>query len=118
LLYANLRKASPALICVVMVTAKFVILAIAASAKCGQFKSIQQRKIVMSQSMRDASKVALTMDIPEVAEALRCTDRHIYDLRKQKRMPLPTTVGVKKCVRWSRRVIEEWIDAGCPALAV
>jgi predicted DNA-binding transcriptional regulator AlpA len=72
----------------------------------------------MNKSKQDAIKKTLTMSIPEVAEALQCSDRHIFDMRKEQRMPQPATVGKRKGVRWSRRVIEEWIDAGCPALAV
>jgi predicted DNA-binding transcriptional regulator AlpA len=59
-----------------------------------------------------------TMTIQQVAEALQCSDRHIFDLRKEEKIPKPTTLGKKKGVRWSRRVIEEWIDAGCFALSV
>lgn len=72
----------------------------------------------MNQTMKDPSSEASTMTIPQVAAALQCTDRHIFNLRKQARMPLPTALGKKKGVRWSRRVIEEWIAGGCPAIAV
>src|SRR5689334_2109906 len=76
------------------------------------------RSRAMTQSTKEFFNEPPTMTIPQVAAALQCCDRHIFDLRQQNRMPQPTTVGKKKGVRWSRQVIEEWIESGCPALAV
>jgi predicted DNA-binding transcriptional regulator AlpA len=72
----------------------------------------------MTTPKQDAISKSLTMTIPEVADALQCSDRHLFDMRMDGRIPLPSKTGKRKGVRWSRRVIEEWIDAGCPALAV
>ncbi len=72
----------------------------------------------MNESKHDSIDEALTMTIRDVADALQCSDRHIFNMRKEGRMPLPAKTGKKKGVRWPRRVIEEWIDDGCPALAV
>lgn len=66
----------------------------------------------------DAVSKSLTMTSQEVASALQCSDRHIFNMRCSGRIPQPIKTGIKKGVRWSRRVIEEWIDAGCPAIAV
>ena len=72
----------------------------------------------MKESKHDSFDEALTMTIRDVADALKCTDRHIYNMRKEGRTPLPFITGKAKGVRWSRKVIEEWINAGCPAIAV
>jgi excisionase family DNA binding protein len=60
----------------------------------------------------------ITMTIQEVAAALQCSDRHITNLRHQRRIPPPIITGKRKGVRWPRKQILEWIEAGCPALAV
>jgi len=72
----------------------------------------------MTITKQDAIHQSLTMTIPEVADALQCSDRHIFNMRRDGRIPVPSKTGKIKGVRWSRRVIEDWIDAGCPALAV
>jgi predicted DNA-binding transcriptional regulator AlpA len=59
----------------------------------------------------------LMMTKREVAKELKCCDRHVDNLRKENRIPQPVELG-KRCVRWPRRQIEQWIEAGCPALAV
>lgn len=63
----------------------------------------------MIQSTHDDT-VFLT--IQDVAELLRCSDRHVTKLRKTRRIPEPVKLGA--IVRWPSRVIQEWIDAGCP----
>lgn len=50
---------------------------------------------------------------PDVARMLQVTDRHIANLRRRNLIPPPVKLG--ESVRWPRRVILEWIDAGCPA---
>lgn len=66
---------------------------------------------------RDAIAEAQMLTIPEVAKLLQCCERHISNLRNRSEIPQPATVGARN-VRWPRRQIVEWIDAGCPALAV
>jgi excisionase family DNA binding protein len=51
----------------------------------------------------------------DVAKLLQCSDRHVSNLWKQGRMPLPAKLGT--LVRWPRHVIEEWIERGCPTIA-
>jgi excisionase family DNA binding protein len=52
------------------------------------------------------------MTIAEVAEMLQCTDRHIYRLEKDRKMPKALRPGA--LVRFRRKLIIEWIEAGCP----
>lgn len=49
----------------------------------------------------------------DVASLLRCTPKHIYELRKSKQIPKPLRVG--RAIRWDPRVLERWIAEGCPA---
>jgi excisionase family DNA binding protein len=56
------------------------------------------------------------LTIPDVAGLLRCTDRHVYNLRKRGEIPQPVKLGEN--VRWPREVIAQWIRDGCPAIAV
>jgi excisionase family DNA binding protein len=70
----------------------------------------------MIDDKQDATTETLMMTIDDVAHAMKVSDRHVTNLRKEGRMPLPVKLGTS--VRWPRRVIEAWIDAGCPALAV
>lgn len=72
----------------------------------------------LSKPTNDAINEALLMTIQDVAKALQCSDRHITNLRKEQRMPQPVKVGKRTGVRWPRHVIEDWIAAGCPTLAV
>jgi predicted DNA-binding transcriptional regulator AlpA len=67
-------------------------------------------------SQEDATDNALFYDIPGMAEALTCSERHVANLRKRGEIPQPVMLGAR--VLWPRKVIEQWIDAGCPALAV
>jgi predicted DNA-binding transcriptional regulator AlpA len=53
----------------------------------------------------------------EVAHLLNCSDRHVARMDKEGLMPQPVRLRTRG-VRYSRKVIEEWVDAGCPALAV
>ena len=43
-----------------------------------------------------------------------CSPRHIYRLADAGKMPRPVKLGA--LVRWNRVTIQEWIDAGCPAV--
>jgi excisionase family DNA binding protein len=58
---------------------------------------------------------ALLLTIQDVARLLQCSDRHIGNLRKEGHIPPPVKLGT--AVRWPRRVIEDWIQAGCPETA-
>ncbi len=60
----------------------------------------------------DASLSAL-LDVGEVAALLRCSKRHVFRMSDASRMPRPVRLG--QLVRWSRKRIEQWIEAGCPS---
>ena len=55
------------------------------------------------------------LTIRDVATLIKCSDRHITTLRKNGKIPQPVKLGAS--VRWPRRLIEDWIDAGCPPSA-
>lgn len=72
----------------------------------------------MEQTVKhDAIDEATMLTIPEVAKLLQCCERHISNLRKRCEIPQPAIVGARN-VRWPRRQFMEWIEAGCPAIAV
>jgi excisionase family DNA binding protein len=47
----------------------------------------------------------------DCARLLRCSVRHIYRLTDSGAMPRPVRLG--QLVRWSRRVLLEWLANGC-----
>lgn len=50
----------------------------------------------------------------DVAKMLQCSDRHVTNLRNDGRMPPCIKLGT--LVRWPRKIIEDWIADGCPAI--
>lgn len=54
------------------------------------------------------------LDVQQVADLLNASTRHIYRLVEAGKMPQPVRLGT--LCRWSRRIIEQWIEDGCPAL--
>jgi predicted DNA-binding transcriptional regulator AlpA len=55
---------------------------------------------------------AVLLDKRAVAKLLGgCSVRHVDRLAQDGRMPAPIKLG--SLVRWSRRVIEDWIAGGC-----
>lgn len=70
----------------------------------------------MVKPTQDAIDRALFFDIPDMAIALKCSPRHVTNLRNRREIPQPVKLGAR--VLWPRKTIEEWIAAGCPALAV
>lgn len=50
----------------------------------------------------------------EVAQLLRCSPRQVQRLAGAGVMPRAAHVGSLQ--RWSRRVLREWVSAGCPDL--
>ena len=63
------------------------------------------------QSSMDITSVML--DVNEVGRLLGCSPRHVYRMADAGRMPRPVKLG--RLVRWSRVVLEKWIEAGCPS---
>jgi excisionase family DNA binding protein len=54
-------------------------------------------------------------DVTDLAEMLKCSARHVYRMIDLGLMPPPARLG--RLVRWPRRVVLEWICAGCPRVA-
>ena len=54
------------------------------------------------------------LDVQAVAALLACSARHIYRMADAGRMPRPVKLG--QLVRWRRAELQEWINAGCPAV--
>jgi excisionase family DNA binding protein len=52
------------------------------------------------------------MDVDAVAAMLNCSPRTVWRLADGGRMPTPVRIG--RLVRWSRKALAAWIDAGCP----
>lgn len=52
------------------------------------------------------------IDVCTVAKLLGVTRRTVYRLADAGKMPRPIKLG--GAVRWDKRVVEQWIDAGCP----
>jgi excisionase family DNA binding protein len=48
----------------------------------------------------------------EVAEILKCSERHVYRLEEKGLMPEGVRPG--SIVRWQQERISAWINAGCP----
>lgn len=63
----------------------------------------------------DQSQLLLTRS--DVAKLLQCSERHVARMEKDGLIPQPVSLRAR-CIRHSRKRIEEWVDAGCPALAV
>lgn len=57
-----------------------------------------------------AAPLMLTAD--EFAATLRISRAHFWRLESAGKLPAPLRLG--RVVRWDRRVVEAWIDAGAP----
>jgi predicted DNA-binding transcriptional regulator AlpA len=79
-------------------------------------KQNSSTKAAMPPINHSASDKALFFDIPGLAEALKCSPRHITNLRSRGEIPQPVKLGSR--VVWPKQKIREWIEAGCPSLAV
>ena len=56
---------------------------------------------------------ALALPASEVAGLLGISERHLWTLHSSGRLPRPVKLG--RSVRWNRRELQEWLDAGCPS---
>ncbi|MBI4582731.1 MAG: helix-turn-helix domain-containing protein [Planctomycetes bacterium] len=52
------------------------------------------------------------LTIDAVAQLLGCSSRHVRRLADSDRMPPPLRLGT--ALRWDRKAVEKWIEAGCP----
>jgi len=54
------------------------------------------------------------IDVQGVATLLQCSKRHVARMEDAGQMPQAVKLG--RLSRWSRKAIEAWIAAGCPAV--
>lgn len=54
----------------------------------------------------------IVFDVQGVAHLLQCSTKTIRRLSDSGRMPRPVRIG--RLLRWRRRDIAEWLEAGCP----
>ena len=54
------------------------------------------------------------LDVRGIARLLGCSCRHVHRLRDCGQMPPPVKLGA--LVRWNRKLIEQWLADGCPAV--
>lgn len=71
--------------------------------------------VLIGTAKAEPARLALAelLDVREVARLLGVSPRHVIRLASEGRMPRPIRLG--RSVRWSRREIISWLDAGCPA---
>jgi predicted DNA-binding transcriptional regulator AlpA len=62
---------------------------------------------------RTPRESSVLIDVQGVAALLNCSVRHVYRLCDLHRMPRPVKLGA--LARWSKTVIANWIDQGCPS---
>lgn len=58
--------------------------------------------------------VQLLLNVEQVAEMLNCSTRTVRRLAETGKMPRSLKLGA--LLRWKRVAIQEWIEAGCPAM--
>jgi len=54
------------------------------------------------------------LHVDEVAGMLSVSSRQVYRLADGGLMPKPLKLGGS--VRWDRKVVEDWVAAGCPSV--
>ncbi|HOX40186.1 MAG TPA: helix-turn-helix domain-containing protein [Candidatus Brocadiia bacterium] len=60
-----------------------------------------------------AGRGAILLTAKEAAALLHVSERHLWGLHNDGRLgPIPRRLG--RCIRWSRRELEQWADSGCP----
>jgi excisionase family DNA binding protein len=67
----------------------------------------------MNNPVSQSTSNAVMLGVRDVAKMLQCSDRHVTNMWKGGRLPAPVKLG--QLVRWPRTMIEDWIQAGCPA---
>ena len=53
------------------------------------------------------------LDVKDVARLLKIGERTVHRFRDMGTMPAPIKLG--RLIRWPRKVIQEWIEQGCPS---
>ena len=66
----------------------------------------------MSVTLSKPAPLPALIDVRAVAALLGCSERHVYRLADNGRIPKPTKLGA--LVRWNRAQMERWLAGGCP----
>jgi excisionase family DNA binding protein len=61
-----------------------------------------------------AADSAELLNVKQVAQLMSCGERTVHRMSDLGKMPAPVKIG--GLVRWPRRVLVEWINAGCPVI--
>lgn len=63
--------------------------------------------------LRAAGSFKLALSAQEVAEVLGVSRAHVWRLHSSGRIPKPVRLG--RAVRWNRKTLEDWLEAGGPS---
>jgi excisionase family DNA binding protein len=55
------------------------------------------------------------LNATQAAVLLGCSERHVHALVQRGHMPKPTVTRGRRRY-WYRRLLKDWIEAGCPAI--
>jgi excisionase family DNA binding protein len=66
------------------------------------------------ETQRPPANTPALLDVQGVAALLQCAPRTVYRLSDAGRLPKPVKLGA--LVRWRRDELQQWLDAGCPAV--
>jgi predicted DNA-binding transcriptional regulator AlpA len=87
---------------------------------CGDWKL--ERSVLMKQQDQrtgiesyDVFDEALYFDKKDLSKALKCSERHIDNLKSRGEIPPPIKFG--RLTRWQKSAFLHWIEAGCPAIS-
>ena len=91
------------------------IAVIIAPVMASKFLSIKEYFITGGSKMsKKVTKTQMVM-AKELAEMLGVSERHVWRMRAQGKLPRPMNIG--NCVRWYLKDIELWLELGCPEMA-
>ncbi|QDV81434.1 helix-turn-helix transcriptional regulator [Planctomycetes bacterium TBK1r] len=62
--------------------------------------------------MSKSGPTSKLLSVTKVAERLGCSERTVYRLAGDGKMPRPVKLGV--LTRWDSENLDEWVQAGCP----
>ena len=62
--------------------------------------------------LKSADTFKLALSVEEVAEVLGISRAHVWRLHSSGRIPKPVRLG--RAVRWNRKTLENWLEAGGP----
>ncbi len=61
---------------------------------------------------KENSITPVLLNYTEAAKLLRVSEQHLLRLNEAGKIPAPLRLG--KSVRWSKKELEDWVDAGGP----